>query len=297
MRPPLISIIIPAYNSSRFIEGTILSVLNQSYKAFELLIVDDGSTDNQKEIVQRMAEHDNRIQYFYQQNQGVSAARNFGFKKSTGEYVAFLDSDDIWLPDNLRLKIKKFETGNYGLVHSDAIIIDENSCDTEDKLQGAEGMILEEMLAWEGTRIPGPSSVLVKRSVIDQVGLFDENLSTSADQDFFLRIAARFEIGRVPEVTWKYRVHKGNMHSNISLMERDVLYVYQKAYNNKLFKTEPFARRCFAKMYLVLAASWAGDGKNLKRAAYFLIKALLIRPDKIVYVFRRVLSRMFSLNI
>lgn len=293
MKPPLISVIIPAYNSSRFIEETVLSVLNQTYKEFELLIVDDGSTDSQKEIVQRIARCDTRINYFYQQNQGVSAARNFGFKKSSGEYVAFLDSDDVWLPDNLRLKLDKFMSGNYGLVHSDAIVIDENSNLTEEKLQGAEGMILQDMLAWEGTRIPGPSSVLVKRSVIDQIGVFDKNLSTSADQDFFFRIAACFEIGRVPEVTWKYRVHNGNMHSNISLMEKDVLYVYQKAYNNKLFRTERFARRCFANMYLILAASWAGDGKNFKRGFYFLSKALLKRPSMIFYVLKRVLKKCF----
>jgi glycosyltransferase involved in cell wall biosynthesis len=293
MKSPLISIIIPAYNSSRFIEETVFSVLAQTYKEFELLIVDDGSTDSQSEIVQKIAQQDSRVNCFYQQNKGVSAARNFGFSKSSGEYIAFLDSDDVWLPDNLKLKLDKFRLGNYGLVHSDAIIIDENSDMTEEKLQGGEGMILQDMLAWEGTRIPGPSSVLVKRMVIDEIGLFDENLSTSADQDFFFRIAARFEVGRVPEVTWKYRVHSGNMHSNISLMEKDVLYVYQKAYSNNLFKSEGFARKCFAKMYLILAASWAGDGKNFKRAFYFLSRAVLKRPGIIIHVSKRVIKKCF----
>ncbi len=258
---------------------------------FEVIVVDDGSTDEQREIIFRWCAKDSRLRYIYKPNQGVSVARNTGFNHSRGEYVAFLDADDVWMPENLSAKLSKFETGNFGLVHSDAYLIDENSQNKGGVMIGREGMLLTNMLQWRGTQIPGPSSLLVRREVIQTVGLFDTNLSTSADYDFFLRVASRFSIGRVSRPTWKYRLHSGNMHKAIPLMEKDVLYAYKKASDNGLFKTFWFKRRCYANMYLILASSWAQDGNNKWRAIYFTWLALMSHPVCIIDIFKRIKKR------
>ncbi|MEX2231776.1 MAG: glycosyltransferase family A protein [Cyclobacteriaceae bacterium] len=289
--PPSVSIIIPAYNCERFISETIDSVIHQTFKNFEVLIVDDGSTDGLRQIAGEFTLRDTRIKYRYQKNLGVSAARNFGFRQSHGNFIAFLDSDDIWLPENLELKLNRFERDNVGLVHSDASIINEHSEKKQATLRGAEGDLLDALLLWDGTQIPGPSSILIRREVLDTVGLFDENLSTAADKDLFIRIAARYKIGRVDQVTWKYRIHSNNMHKNIPVMEADVLFLYRKARTLNLFKTKAFEKKCFSVMYLILAATWAGDGKNLKKAFLFFLQAVRNDPQVIFNVMRRAVNR------
>lgn len=278
MNYPLVSVVIPAYNAALFIKEAIESVLNQTYMNFEIIVIDDGSIDNQNEIIRTLMEKDDRIKYFYQENSGVSTARNHGILISKGEYLAFLDADDVWLPDNLELKIRKFESGEFGLVHSSAKIIDDKSNITGQSIIGKEGDLLEDMLVWKETCIPGPSSILVKKEVIKEVGHFDINLSTAADQDFFLRTCAKFKIGMVDKSTWNYRIHNHNMHRNVAVMERDIIYVYEKSDKNNLFFDENFKRKCFANMYMILGKSWAGDGNNIFRGLYYILKALKLKP-------------------
>lgn len=292
MRAPLVSVIIPVYNSANYIAETINSVLQQSVRDFEIIVVDDGSTDHLKEVLDPFIVS-KQIIYIPQVNRGVSAARNHGYGKSNGEYVAFLDSDDVWLSDNLEAKLNKFKSGDFGLVHADAVVIDEHSNPLQQMLSGNEGNLLNDMLAWNGTQVPGPSSILVKREVVEKIGLFDEQLSTSADQDFFIRVAVRYKIGRVAKPTWMYRIHGNNMHKNIARMEHDVLRVFAKAREADLFHSTSFKRECFSKMYLILAASWAGDGRNFKRGFYFLAKAVATRPGIIVTITERLIKKWF----
>ena len=290
MGSPIVSVVIPSYNAGLYIRETLLSVLAQTVTDFEIIVVDDGSTDNQKSVILEVAKNDERIKYFYINNQGVSAARNFGYEKTKGQFIAFLDADDVWLEDNLDEKLKKFKSGDFGLVHSDAHLIDEFSVNADKTLQGNEGDLLELMLTWESTQVPGPSSVLVKRTVLDSIGLFDTNLSTSADHDFFLRVASKYRIGRVPKITWMYRIHCNNMHKNVALMEHDILYVYKKAEQSGFFLSKRFRNKCFSTMYLILAASWAGDGKNKWKGLLFVLRAIWFDPLAVRKLFRRVLK-------
>lgn len=276
MDDSLISVVIPAFNASRYIEQTIGSVINQTYRNWELLIIDDGSTDNQNAILSRLASEDSRIFLYSTTNQGVAAARNYGYQKAKGDYIAFLDADDVWLADNLKLKVEKLKDGRFQFVHSDAELIDEQGELLDKEIRGKEGNLLNDLLSWNGPHIPGPSSLLVSRQVIDTVGLFDIRLSTSADFDFFTRVAARFEIGRVPQVTWQYRLHQGNMHKNVLAMEKDLLLIYEKADLLLLFKSPAFRRKCRAKMFLVLGMSWLGIGRKYGRALKFLWKSTVI---------------------
>ena len=290
----LVSVIIPAYNCGSFISDTIESVLRQTYTNFEVIIVDDGSTDGLTDTIDKYLSKDARIQLLRQRNQGVSSARNNGFGKSKGDYVAFLDADDVWLPDNLMLKVDLLQTAAAGLVHSDGEVIDANSKPMGVVLEGMEGNVLSELLLWKGTQVPGPSSVLVRRKVLEEVGLFDECLSTAADKDLFIRIAARYTIARIARVTWQYRIHNNNMHRNISAMESDMIDIYGKARNAGLFGTRSFERKCYAAMYLVLAASWAVDGNNGRKGFLFLMKAIYKDPFVIFNVLQRIFNRFIN---
>lgn len=272
---PLVSIIIPAYKAEKFIQKTINSVLNQSFQNFEVIVIDDGSPDNQKKVIEKVAKTDERIKYIYQKNAGVSEARNHGFRLSKGEYLAFLDADDIWLPNNLNLKINKFQEDNFGLVHSDTQIIDENDIPQQSFKKGKEGYILDDLLSWNGNCIPAPSSILVKREVLEKCGLFHNKLSNSADQEFFFRVASKYKIGRVDTVTWYYRVHNNQMHSNIKVMEKDLLLTYSLAYQNKLFRSRKFEKECLSKMYMILGKSWIGHNKNYLKGITYLLRSFL----------------------
>ncbi len=291
MNLPLVSVIIPAYNAERYIKSTIRSVLLQDYKNLEIIVIDDGSTDNTATVVKKLANEDKRINYIHQQNGGVSSARNHGYKLSKGKYIAFLDADDIWLPDNIGKKVEYLQSDpDTGLVHSDALLIDENDNSLEETKQGKSGYILDDLLLWKGTCIPAPSSILVRREVLEEAGTFDTELSTSADQELFFRVAAKYKIGRVPEVTWHYRIHSQNMHSNIALMERDSLLAYKKATENKLFKNKTFRRKCHSNMYLILSGCWYHDGKNKSKAIRYALKSAWIYPAALYKLLRKMIS-------
>lgn len=293
---PLVSVIIPVYNAEKYIEETIVSVLNQTYQNFEIIIVDDGSTDHSASVVFPLSERDNRIRYIYQKNAGVSVARNTGYIQAEGKFIAFLDADDIWLSCNLEKKLDKIYSGDFGLVHSSASLINEKTEAIEGVMEGLEGSLLNDFLQWQFCCVPGPSSVLLKKEVLEKVGLFDPELSTSADLDIFIRIAAKFTIGKVNEITWKYRVHAQNMHKNIALMEHDILIIYSKAKAADLFHNKVFANLCFAKMYLILGLSWLKDGGNLQRGLYYIAKSMVTKPKvSLVYFKAKFLKKLNEL--
>jgi len=287
MSQALVSVIIPAYNAGEFIETTIKGIVEQHYSHWELIIVDDGSTDDTPEKIKPYLK-DPRIQYLHQKNSGVSQARNLGFKNSSGNFIAFLDADDCWLPDNISEKVKKFESGQeYGLVHSDMKVVDEYLNETGETLTGNEGFLLDELLLSKGCSIPAPSSILVKREVVAMVQGFDSNLSTSADLDFFLRVAQLFKIGRVDKALGLYRKHPNNMHLNIQRMEKDNLYVYQKAERNNMFHSTWFKRRCFSNMYMILAGSWWINASNKKKGLEYIFKSVWMYPPAVLKLLKK----------
>jgi glycosyltransferase involved in cell wall biosynthesis len=291
MKDRLVSVIIPAYKAGLYIEETVRAVLAQTHQNLELFIIDDGSPDDQAKTIKPLVAKDPRVHYIKQKNGGVSSARNHGYRLSKGTFIAFLDADDTWLPNNLELKLAKFGTDNrLGLVHSDMAIMDSQSILTGATKQGKEGYILDDLLAWNGTCIPTPSSILVKKEVLEKVGGFDLALSNAADQEFFFRVAKHFKIGRVDAITWHYRVHENNMHSNIAVMEKDALLAYQKADELQLFKSKKFRNFCFATMYLIVAASWWGDGKNKVKGLKFAVKALFCHPPIVLRFAKRIFS-------
>ena len=187
---PKVSVIIPTYNRARILGEAIDSVLSQRYNDFELIVVDDGSTDGTEELV---ASYLPRLTYLYQEHQGVSAARNRGIASARGEYLSFLDSDDLWIKDKLSSQIHFMESHPECLIcYTDEIWIRKGvRVNPMKKHKKYSGMIFEQCLP---LCIVSPSSVLIARTLLDAVGTFDESLEVCEDYDLWLRIAARYPI-------------------------------------------------------------------------------------------------------
>jgi glycosyltransferase involved in cell wall biosynthesis len=278
-----VSVIIPIYNGSRFVEETIRSVVNQNFEDWELILVDDGSTDNTREIIESFKS--TKIRCFSKPNSGVSDSRNYGAKYATGEYFAFIDADDIWKPAKMSESVDFIKNHPVHLVHSYMEVIDASSKPTGEILQGKEGWMLNSLLLWDGCNIPSPSSILVSKDAYEKVGGFDTNFSTAADQDFFFRIANNYEIGMIKSPLGQYRVHGQNMHLNIQQMESDHISVYLKAKELGLFHSKKFERECFSRLYKIIAGSWWKEGNNKIRAIKFIFKSIFKSPKIVTEYF------------
>lgn len=211
---PLISVIIPTYNRANFLHQAIESVLAQTYKNWELIIVDDGSTDNTSELVRKFT--DKRIIYLYQENRGASAARNKGIQKAKGEYIAFLDSDDAWLSRKIekQLDIFKISRFNPGVVCAGVQYIDYNGTpQNQKKLPKYRGNIFKQLLRKNIAGIG--STMLVKRECFEKCGLFDENLPSRVDLDILIRISRHFTVDYMPEVLTLERIHEERITADI----------------------------------------------------------------------------------
>lgn len=197
---PLISVIIPSYNREKLIVNAVNSVLNQTYQNLEVIVVDDNSTDNTKSAIESLK--DQRVKYLKNEKKlGPSGARNVGIKVAKGEFIAFQDSDDEWLPDKLEKQMSLFEKKEYGLVYC-AFRYNRKNLNyqfpsTKYGRNELEGDIFESLL--EQNKI-GTVTMLAKREVFDEVGVFCEKLRCYEDWEYALRVAYKYKIGYVNEM-------------------------------------------------------------------------------------------------
>jgi len=231
----VVSVVIPAFNSGRFIGEAIDSVLVQGIAAMEVVVVDDGSTDDTEQVVRR---YTGRVRYLQRSHSGPSAARNAGIRASTSEYVAFLDSDDLWPAGTLKARIDLLDTHNdMGLVFGDFEKFDDDgvvmpSMFRQRDLLGdflGEGPYLQDAFAklFSCNYIATPTAV-VRRAVLTDVGGFDEKLRYVEDMDLWFRIAERYSIGFVPDVAASVRRHGQNTSRDVAAMSRSFLDVLEK---------------------------------------------------------------------
>ncbi|MEP7252136.1 MAG: glycosyltransferase [Ginsengibacter sp.] len=216
---PLISLIIPCYNHARYLQDAFNSVYSQNYVPFEIVLVDDGSTDNTKEV----AEKNSQVKYVYQKNKGLSAARNTGIKNSKGELLIFLDADDWLLPNAIHTNLNflranpksAFVSGGYRLVFED-----------EKKNKETTYKVDEEhyLHFLESNYIGMHAAVLYQRWVFDEFE-FDESLGSCEDYDLYLKISNKHPVFHHTYVIAAYRMHGSNMSSNIPMMLKGVLHV------------------------------------------------------------------------
>ncbi|HET9503947.1 MAG TPA: glycosyltransferase [Hymenobacter sp.] len=218
MDTPLISVVVPAYNAEKFIAETIESVLSQTYTNWELVVVDDGSVDGTKKIVGKYAELDKRIKYVYQANARQGVARNNGIRNSRGELIAFLDADDLWVPDKLLVQLQEIRNKKVDLIFSESCCFTGKFNDAGEYLamgagkgyfSGQEG--IEVFL--EQNRIP-VLTVLTTREALAKVGFFTEDITLQNAEDYHLWLKLLFSgcvFYGIPEVLAAYREHTSSV--------------------------------------------------------------------------------------
>jgi len=230
---PTVSVIIPTYNGGRYLGATLDSVFNQTLKDLEVIVVDDGSTEDLQGVLRPYAM---RLWYVYSQNRGPAAARNLGFKLSHGKYVAFLDHDDLWSLTNLEDKVRILERNpRCGMVYSYPDLIDAHGgiISHEHPSFHPSGWVFEDFL--KRNRISTFSATLIRREVIEEVGLLDERraLMTCDDYDLWLKIADVAEVHFSPEQDVYYRVHPDNLVNNMDQNLQAHMIVFQEALKNR----------------------------------------------------------------
>lgn len=273
---PKVSIIIPAYNCASFIDRTVKSVQRQTVNDWELLIVDDGSTDGSRSVIESLAKKDVRVRYIYQENSGAPARpKNVGIKLAKGEYVAFLDHDDEWLPEKLEKQLGLFKSSsvpNLGLVSSNALIV--NLADGTNlehcmpKLEDYCAALLER------NYIFCSSGVLVKRIVFEEVGLHDEAFKQGDDWDMWLRISCHYGFDFVYEPLYKFNRHPKTVTSNIKHSLKMEDYYYGLAKHLELFKKNP-KQYCSRLLTMGRMCYIAGERKEGMK---FFLKAIKANP-------------------
>ncbi|WCJ60878.1 glycosyltransferase [Fontisphaera persica] len=224
-----VSVIIPAYNYAQYLRCALDSALAQTHRPVEILVVDDGSTDNTRELV---AGYGSKVRYLYQDNAGLSAARNTGLRESRHPFIALLDADDQWHPERLASAIAVFrQLGSaWGVVACRSVRMNSNGVPLpfNPGEQELEGEITAADILWR-TRF-SPSAVVARKAVFESCGGFDTTLRSSEDRDMWLRAAVRWRIWLQPERLAFIRKHDANMSSNASRMRDNMRRVISKAW-------------------------------------------------------------------
>ncbi|MGL6341775.1 MAG: glycosyltransferase family 2 protein [Waterburya sp.] len=278
---PKVSIIIPAYNSAKTIEETIASVQQQSFNDWELIIINDGSQDHTVDVINNIVEP--RLQLFNYENGGVGTARNRGIAKATGEFLTFLDADDLWTCDKLALQIEALEQNSQAkVVYSWTSYIDEQG-----KLLftgtpfSYRGNVLQELL--QKNFLLNASNLLIHRDVLELVPGFTPEFSYAADWDFYLRLAQNFDFALVPKHQIFYRQSSNSMSSKIEEMKEECLYVLDRTFEVAAQELTYLQNRSHSNVYLYCADLYRlkikpGDYKNLNAAWHNLRTAIVLHP-------------------
>ena len=277
MTVPLISVIIPTYNRSEYICDAVDSVLAQTYGNIEIIIIDDGSTDNTEELLRR---YGSKVKYIRQDNAGPSAARNNGIRNARGDLLAFLDSDDIWLSEKLERQIQLMEqSGGIGLVGCGSITIDSSGRAIARPVirrnYTSKRRFVNELMV-HNIVCGGVSGSLIRRECFDKLGLFCEDLWIGEDRDMWIRIANHYHMRFVEQPLIKLRSHGANLNKNIARMKMDGKKVVVRN-----IKRRNLILRRKAHSYRHLDIAWEYlDAGNRKLALMYMLKSIAIYPLK-----------------
>ncbi|MGP4843261.1 glycosyltransferase family 2 protein [Marinobacter sp. 1Y8] len=273
----LISIVTPTYNREAFLGEAIQSVIDQTYEHFELIIVDDGSTDESEALVQRYVQEDSRIRYFKQHNQGQSVARNRGVQESRGEFVCFLDSDNKWFPDKLEVSVKAFaDNPSVDIVYGDNVTISETGAETSrSNMPRHSGRITGRLLA---DNFISMNTTMVRKHCFDKLGAFNERDRLAEDYELWLRLSTEFRFLYIPHYFGYYRVMDDQISTDkearFSANERIVLAFLQQ-FPEALTRKEQRAGLC--RFYLRKARYLSATGQ-LGRCFRSLGRAFVLDP-------------------
>ncbi len=293
MISPKVSVIIPTYNRREYVQETIDSVLAQTYTDYEIIVIDDGSTDGTGEALQ--SRYGDRIHYEWQENQGESVARNRGIELARGEYIAFLDSDDLWLPEKLEKQIAFLQKAtDVGMVCCAIWLVDEKDqkfrADSVESCSENNDISLEMLLS--RNHVSGPSTVVLHGAIVQRVGGFDPQIRFGEDWDFWIRVAGNSRIVALPEPLALIRRHSGTQCYYPSLQKNgqrlaDHLRILEKAFKTYPCMITPEQQRYIKGTYYLQAfvADMAVDAPDTAfehlRVAYTLDSSLL--TDEVVF--------------
>ncbi len=243
MEKPLVSVIIPTYNRGDIVMEAIDSVIQQTYRPLEILVIDDGSMDNTFRIIRNrflILKSNLTIRYFYQSNKGVSSARNLGIMQSHGEYIAFLDSDDLWDKQKLEIQMNFLSPHkDFMVCYTDEIWIRKGvRVNAKNIHRKYSGYIYEYCLP---LCIISASSILLKRDVIDDIGLFDESLSACEDYDYWLRLCSEYPIYFVNQkLITKRAGHSDQLSYKYPVMDRFRIFALLKILSDNHLKQDQY---------------------------------------------------------
>jgi len=268
---PRVSVIVPTYNRCKSVRTAVNSILTQSFKDFEVIVIDDGSIDDTKEVLSSY--QNSNFRYFYQENQGLPAAWNAGIEKSRGKFIAFLDSDDYWLEDKLQIQVAFLEETKqqyHGCVSGYLL----------HTLNGEEKTIIPSLtdaslraILWKNILHLG-TTFMCPRTVFHEIGFFDENLRRGQDTDWMIRYRKRFKVGVVPQTLAVFNQH---LSRSGEIMENSRLFFLKKHRSDLLEQGAFFYRRKAATTYTDLAYQFYREG-NTTKARKYSWKALFTFP-------------------
>jgi glycosyltransferase involved in cell wall biosynthesis len=296
-----VSVVIPTYNRAAFLPEAVESVLKQTFRDFELIIVDDGSTDNTAEIVRTI--RDRRIRYISQDNRGVAAALNAGWRAAFGEFIGRLDSDDVWLPTLLQELVSTLDANvSLGLVYARAQWMD------------ARGRVLPQILG-APLRFPGetlksllygdsvcPMAVVFRRECVERAGGYDENLIGNEDWDLWIRMAEHCRFAYRDAILARYRTHSLNLTASGSArfarLVADRVRVLDKFYARATVPAEAQGIKpiAFRNLYQDIAIRNLSVGSWREGHEYF-SRALGVSPQPIIFALRFVGVALYYLYL
>ena len=273
-----VSVIIPTYNRAHLIGRAIQSVLNQTYKDFEIIVVDDGSTDSTEKAVREFQEQGKRIKYIrHNKNKGGSAARNTGIKAAKGEYIAFLDDDDEWLRDKIEKQVetmKNLPSGVWGGIYCGFFYVNNKKTIL---VEATEKGNLKKAILNKEVDIGASSTVLLSKEAINETGLFDENLERHQDWDYLVRFFNKYKLFSLKEPLVKVYGHNMPSGEKIARVKEKYLSKFKKdiyEFGDKI------AKEIFAQHWLEVAIVYAKEGKVIK-SMYYLIKSINFKDIQI----------------
>ncbi len=256
----LVSVIIPAYNKADYTCRAVDSVLRQTYPHLELIVVDDGSTDNTQE---RLKTYGNRIQYIYKSNGGACSARNAGIGRAKGEYIALLDCDDMYLPNKIELSVGHLQRHpDAGFVHTKAYLIDR-----EDQTVSVYERPENRSQGWIAARLIFGnficnSTAVIRRSCLDRVGLFDETIFTPADWDMWLRLAEQFQAVFIDIPLTQYRITDNYIFNKLELAEREEAVTIDKYFQRNPSQSRVLKNKVLSHWHLRFALCYVVKENN-----------------------------------
>ncbi|NJK38064.1 MAG: glycosyltransferase [Oscillatoriales cyanobacterium RM2_1_1] len=272
---PLVSVIIPVYNGEKTIVETIFSVLNQSFQDFELIIINDGSTDQTLEIIAQF--QDDRIQPFTYPNAGLATSRNRGIARAQGQYISFIDADDLWTSDKLEAQFQALEsTPKAAVAYSWTDLIDQSSQFLNtDSRASFSGNVYPHILL--GSFPSNGSNVMVRRQALLELGGFDESLNAAEDWEMWIRLAANYFFVAVSKPQILYRISPGSMSTKLTQHETESLKVIERAFIQAPEELHYLKPQSLANLYKYLTFK-ALDGKQGIKALQFFWQAVKYDP-------------------